>query len=297
MASGRRHSPQHVPGSSGLGRDERGAIPRLAGSPHLGRPLREIPAAAPARGRRRLDRAVQPDPRQNSSELNLAPTPVTIPHAGTAHRGRPRTHVGASWPPGAGVGEPGAAANNWPPTTERRDAVSGRAIDCFGSGWRRAGGTGVQRWYSFNPTRRTLASRLVAPAMDSAFETSIERPSLDRSADPLARFKRWPQRIRYGERRGFMVSCVRTADRRVSAGPAACPGTVRLRTQLISSTDPVRADRLSIGPNLTHQPHTSVPDCPAERHRLSFGERHPCPRSGEPRGGRAAGRTTSADSR
>src|SRR5262245_26444348 len=50
------------------------------------------------------------DPRQNSSELNLARTPATIPHAGTAHCGRPRTHVGASRSPGAGVGEPGPAA-------------------------------------------------------------------------------------------------------------------------------------------------------------------------------------------
>jgi Kef-type K+ transport system membrane component KefB len=50
------------------------------------------------------------DHRQNSSELNLAPTPTTITHAGAAHRGRPRSHVGAPRPSGIGLGKPGAAA-------------------------------------------------------------------------------------------------------------------------------------------------------------------------------------------
>src|SRR5262249_22902185 len=111
---------------------------------------------------------LRPVPRQNAFELNFAPTPATITHAGAAHCGCPRLGVDAVRPSGLGPRECG------PPPATGGDATCSQAsfaadprptvVDSFGT--RRAQlGPGV----GFGPARHggALASRLAAPPMDS----------------------------------------------------------------------------------------------------------------------------------
>src|SRR5262249_28519164 len=107
------------------------------------------------------------DPRQNWSELNFAPTPATIPHGGAAYHRRPRSHVGASRPPGTGPGKPRVAATTggvppndaMPPPGARPILLDGpratlaelaHCVDCRAAGH-----------------RHPLASRLAAPPLDA----------------------------------------------------------------------------------------------------------------------------------
>jgi hypothetical protein len=85
------------------------------------------------------------DARQNSSELNFAPTPATIDRMlellivivralTLALRGH-RELVLETW----------RCGNNWRPSTERRDAASGHATDSFGWPSSEVGETGARR--------------------------------------------------------------------------------------------------------------------------------------------------------
>src|SRR6266852_3866119 len=104
------------------------------------------------RNRRRIVDRDLVDHRQNSSELNFAPTPTTITACWSCSSwssAQSRWHSAAignwSW-------KTWRCGNNWRPSTERRDAACGHAIDSFGWLSREVGETGARHSLSCNRT-------------------------------------------------------------------------------------------------------------------------------------------------
>src|SRR5262249_37860723 len=92
----------------------------------------------------------------------------------------------------------------------------------FGSPWRTAGATGARLWCSFNPTPScagigtgcAAGGRGVRNGDLKAVHRSIRRSAIS--------FKRWPRRIPYGERRGFMANCGPSASMSPNARFRVC---------------------------------------------------------------------------